>query len=290
LRELRPKHVLRLRKGMGVEEAFLTYVMLGGIPHYHVVTSWCRSVEELLWEAFLSPKAVLRDEPHFILREEFRDPATYYGILQAIARGANTPSKIADATGMHRQHVSKYLTVLEDVGFIGRDVPILSKKGVYVIKDNLMMTWFNIVEPILSTNPYPEKEECIPTALSKLTTQASRTYEELAKEFAIKWGLKHGVRFDLIGRYIHKGTEIDVVAVSREKHEVHIFEVKWKDLTPKEISSITKTLLKKASTMPDKIVEEHEIIPHIIAKKIKNKEQIKPETHVHDLTEVIETI
>ena len=97
-------------------------------------------MEELLWKAFLSPTAILRDEVHFVLRDVFRDPSTYYGILQAIASGSDTSSRIADATGMFKQHVSKYLAVMEEVGFIERDVPVLSKKGSYVIKDNLMMT------------------------------------------------------------------------------------------------------------------------------------------------------
>ncbi len=290
LRGLKPKHVLELREGMGLEEAFLTYVMFGGIPHYHVVTSWCGSVEELLWEAFFSPRAVLRDEPHFILREEFRDPATYYGILQAIARGADTPSRIADLTGMHRQHVSKYLTVLEDVGFVGRDVPVLSKKGVYVIKDNLMLTWFSVIEPILSMDPYPEKEECIPLALERLNTQASKVYEGLAKEFAVKWGLKHGVRFDLVGRYVHKGTEVDVVAVSKDRCEAHLFEVKWGNLTVREIKSVVKSLLRKASSMPEGLIGGCEVVPHVVVRRVKDAVPAEPGTYVHDLTEVIETL
>jgi len=290
LGELRLKHVLKFHEGMDFRDAFLTYVMFGGVPHYHIITSDCRNVEELLWKAFLSPTAILRDEAHFMLRDEFRDPSTYYGILQAIANGADTPSRIADATGMFRQHVSKYLAVMEEIGFVEREVPLLSKKGSYVIKDNLMMTWFTVIEPILTNNPYPDRSTSIPLAVSKLNVQASKTYERLAKEFAVRWGLKHGIRFEIVGRYVHKGVEVDVVAVSKERRETHVFEVKWSDLTPKDIHRETKSLLKKAIQLPDKLITDADIVPHIIVRSVKGITQETLDVLVHDLTEVIENV
>ena len=44
-----------------------------------------------------------------------------------------------------------------------------------------------MIEPILTNNPYPDRSTSTPLAVSKLNTQASRMYERLAKEFAVRW-------------------------------------------------------------------------------------------------------
>ena len=103
-------------------------------------------------------------------------------------------------------------------------------------------------------------------------------------------GLKHGIRFETIGKYVHKGVEVDVVALSKERRETHVFEVKWSDLTPKEIRRAIKTLLRKATQLPVKLITDAEIVPHIIVRSVKGITQETPSVLVHDLTEVIENI
>ena len=89
------------------------YALLGGVPHYHTLVGYGWSLDEVIEKLFLDPGAPLRNEVVFLLREEFRNPTTYYSVLKAIAQGASTPSAIAEITGLHRQHVSKYLHTMD---------------------------------------------------------------------------------------------------------------------------------------------------------------------------------
>ena len=223
-----------------------------------------------------------------MLRDEFRDPSTYYSVLKAIASGADTPSRIADVTGLHRQHVSKYLAVLEGLGLIDREVPLFGRKGRYVIRDKLIMTWFNIVEPITTRDPSPPKEATLAEVREKLRSQASVVFEEVGKRFATAWGYLHGVRFDAVGRFLHKGVEVDVVGVSKSRGEVHLFEVKWSDLSVEDAYRVAAGLKRKATHLPAPLLR-YSIVPHLVVKACTDCDDLKSENIlIHDLKEVVE--
>ena len=64
----------------------------------------------------------------------------YVAILRAIAYGAQTQHLISKRTGLSSGHISKYLSVLRDTGFVERRVPITedpaaSRRGHYDITD-----------------------------------------------------------------------------------------------------------------------------------------------------------
>ncbi len=287
LEELKLSHIKLLHPNLSSTDVFLTYVLFGGIPYYHTLIKDIKSVEDMVWELFLSETPRLRDEVAFILREEFRDPSTYYSVLKAIAAGATTPSKISEVTGIQRQHVSKYLSILEELGLIRREVPIFSKRGNYFIKDKLILTWFNIVEPIITRDPSPDKNLYLSEVRSRLNNQASKVLEEISRAFAISWGAKHGVKFDMIGKYVHKGVEIDLVGVCRELKEVHLFEVKWGDLGRNDVLSVINSLRDKAWTLP-RSLSSYRLVLHIIARRYLGSIEEIPNTYLHNIDEVIE--
>ena len=288
VRELELRHLSNFHPGFGDVNLFLTYVLFGGVPHYHALTSEIPSLEGILWETYFSPTAPLRDEPVTLLREEFREVGTYYSILKAIATGYDTPSKISDVTGIHRQHVSKYLATLELVGLVKREVPLLSKKGRYVIGDNALMAWFTVAEPILAKNPYPERSSAVREALNRLNALAPRVYEDVGKTYLVAWGVRKGVVFDEVGRFIHKGTEIDAVAVSRKARETHVAEVKWSDMSETDAQRITDDLLSKAAELPRRL-RPGRIVPHIIVRKYLGQEPPGGAV-VHELQDVIRAV
>lgn len=288
LGELRLRDLRMMHPSLSLEDLFLTYVAFGGVPFYHVLIRGYGDVAEAIWDLFLSPTARLRDEVSFMLRDEFRDPSTYYSVLKAIASGADTPSRIADVTGLHRQHVSKYLAVLEGLGLIDREVPLFGRKGRYVIRDKLIMTWFNIVEPITMRDPSPPKEATLAEVREKLRSQASAVFEEVGKRFATAWGYLHGVRFDAVGRFLHKGVEVDVVGVSKSRGEVHLFEVKWSDLSVEDAYRVAAGLKRKATHLPTSLLR-YSIVPHLVVKACTDCDDLKSENIlIHDLREVVE--
>lgn len=69
-----------------------------------------------------------------------------------------------------------------------------------------------------------------------------------------------------------------------------MFEVKWGDLTVREVKSVAKSLLRKASSMPEGLIGGCEVVPHVVVRRVKDAVPTEPGTYVHDLTEVIETL
>ncbi|WP_054856744.1 ATP-binding protein [Vulcanisaeta sp. JCM 16159] len=124
-------------------------------------TWWCVSLSRIGWRGwgiddlirrlFLEPGASLRDEVIFLLREEFRDYTTYYSILKAMAQGATGPLEITNVTGIPRQHVGKYLHVLEQLGLIERGRVLFTRRGIYRVRDRVLSTWFRLIEPVITS-------------------------------------------------------------------------------------------------------------------------------------------
>ncbi len=268
LGELEPWHMPCFYPWMNPVDWIRVYSILGGIPYYHILAKENWSIEDILLEFFLKPNAVLRDEVLFILREEFRDPTSYYSILKAIANDASTPSKISDYTGIHRQHVSKYLTVLEQLGFVRREKPLFSKKGVYKIYDKLMNTWFKLIEPVLSGTGYTDPQVLLEKTMSKLDSYVASVFEdEIARKYVYWLAKNKRISFTELGKFIHKGVEIDLVAIDYDNKLVHLFEVKWSTINESEASKITKKLIRASRHLP----LEYDYKIHIIAREYVGK-------------------
>jgi len=266
LGELEPWHLPEFYPWLSREDLVRMYALFGGIPYYHAVVEEGWGPREALWELLLSPTARLRDEALFTLREEFREPSTYYSILRAIASGASTPSRISDATGIHRQHVSKYLSVMENLGIVSRETPLFSKKGRYVISDKFLAAWFEVAEPLLSvTGP---REIMVEEALRRLEARTSRVFEEVACRY-VEWLASQGkISYTEIGRFQHKGVEIDLVAIDHRRRIMHLFEAKWSDLTSGEAARISRALEVKALNIP---LHDYTVKTHIVARSMRGE-------------------
>ena len=279
LNELQPWHMPILHPWLSLEDCIRVYALFGGIPYYHTLVERGWGVEKTLWELMLSPTARLRDEALFTLREEFREPTTYYSILRALASGASTPSAIADATGIHRQHVSKYLYVMENLGMVSRETPLFSRKGRYIISDKFLAAWFEVAEPLLSM--VASYKTVLDEALRRLELRVSEVFEEVARRY-VEWLASQGkMEYTEIGRFQHKGVEIDLVAIDHQHKRMHLFEVKWKDLTPGEAERIGGALEAKTPHIP---IQGYIIEAHVIARSIRGRKPEKPMVHtLHDM-------
>jgi len=84
-------------------------------------------LEENLKDQVLAPESALYNEIEFILFEELRELRNYFVILKAIAQGKTRISEIVNATGYKVVFVNKYLSVLEDLQVIQKEVPVTEK-------------------------------------------------------------------------------------------------------------------------------------------------------------------
>ena len=223
------------------------YALVGGVPFYNCLLRGVDNLREAINTLLGGPGAPLIEEPLFMLRDELREPAVYNTILSAIARGYDTPSRISQYTGIPLPHTSKYLSVLEVLGIVGRDVPLFRKKGVYRILDPPMRTYYTLVEPVRSLYELGEYDKVADYVLGRIDEYTSRTWEGLARDYL--YSSYAGEGYDMAGRIVHKGMELDIGVVNPREKRAIVGEVKWSELDTSEAKRIRRKAMIKAQRL-----------------------------------------
>jgi AAA+ ATPase superfamily predicted ATPase len=210
------------------EEFAEIYGFADGIPYY------LEKIRPPFWiwlENELRSPSFVKDELDFMLRYEFEDLGTYKMILEAIAKGKTTVSEIKDYARMQRTDVSPYLSKLINTGFIRRELPLTepvrSKMGRYYIADQFVAFWFRFIYPNLSN-----LEEGIYSASNvrkNYPQYMGIVFEKICKQFLIELVKRGKLNYDKLGKWWHKDSEIDLIAVNNEKKEILFAECKWQD-------------------------------------------------------------
>jgi AAA+ ATPase superfamily predicted ATPase len=96
-------------------------------------------------------------------------------------------------------------------------------------------------------------------------------FENVAKEFLIELNKigKLPFKFLSIGRWWHKGEEIDLIALNKNEKKALFVEVKWRDLKDKDVKKIFKDLERKSKLVGLDDYEKHYAV---IGKRIENKD------------------
>jgi AAA+ ATPase superfamily predicted ATPase len=151
-----------------------------------------------------------------------------------------------------------------------------------VIKDCIFDFWFNFV--------FKHREELERGAFrlseGEKNTYVGKKFEDFVRTEVFSFLLPFG--FDKIGRWWHKGEEIDIVAVNGKRKEITFFEVKWGKLSYREAEKLLHVLRDKA-----KLVEWHvkgcakREFYGVIAQSIEGKEELRnQEFMVYDLEDL----
>ncbi|MFA4663247.1 ATP-binding protein [Pyrococcus kukulkanii] len=263
-------HVREYFRKTPIENVVRIYSVTGGVPMYFKLFTGENFEEELLRNAF-SPTSILYEEPEFTLREELGDVHRYYLILEAIAHGKHKVSEIAQFAGIEAKDMPKYLRVLTSLELIRREVPVTeperSKKARYYLNDNFLAFWFRFVKPNKSKIEIGTFE----MNWDDFNAYVGKAFEGVAKEFLIEMNKRKRLpfKFSKIGRWWHKGEEIDIVALGADK--ALLVEVKWKEIDRRGVRRIVRELERKA-TLLDLNVEEYY---GIFAKRIKEKDELR---------------
>jgi hypothetical protein len=211
------------------------WAMLGGVPYYLQLFDDRKSLRTNIRTAFLELGAPLQEEVEFLLRQELREPRVYFGILAAIAGGHSKLSEILNTTGLSAPTVSKYLSVLQGLGLVVREVPASelkpekSKKGLYVIADPFVRFWFRFILPnraLLETGRADQLAEKIAAGLDSFTSAA---YEQICREEVSRGLLDEltGVTWRPAARWWTRKAEIDLLAYSDDGESALFGEAKW---------------------------------------------------------------
>lgn len=127
-------------------EALKVYMLVGGVPQYHLAMDR-PTFRECIEKCFLSSTGVLRNEPMSIL-SELKPTENYSSVVACIGNGVTKQSKIASKLQLDRSELSKRLKKLEEIGIVGRHHPMLNspKKPVYRITDGIVAFQYDVLE------------------------------------------------------------------------------------------------------------------------------------------------
>ena len=261
------------------DELIRVYGCMDSIPEYILKFSPDLDFRENLRTNFLSKGSFLYEEADILLREEFREPRNYMFILKTIAEGSRKLSEIANATGIDKGALSRYLHNLRRVGIVDSELPATvagkSKRSLYKIKDNYFKFYFRFVLPN-KTNIEAEID-ITPKIEKEYDQYLGFIFEELVRDLIRRRRLDIGFLPDDCGAWWYRGDEIDIVATGADTdgaRQLFIGEVKWSNLSRHDVMRILDALHRKSDLIRWHNDSRHEYYG-IIAKRIEDKEALR---------------
>lgn len=258
------------------EDQLRAYAVAGGVPAYLLKFDPAKDFWSNVEERVLQKGEFLYNEVEFLLKEELREPKIYMSILRAIAAGAAKFSEIMNSTGLDKSKLSAYLQTLESLRFVKKEVPVTeselrSKKGRYRLVDNFFAFWFRYALPNLAKLEKGEVKPVLKSIRRDFDVYLGRVFEDIALEFA-----SEKLKPSRIGKWWHKGEEIDIVALDEEKKGTTFIEVKWADLREHEWGKVLDQLREKSQYVKWGRAKENF---GIVARTLENKEFLRRAGH-----------
>ncbi len=219
-----------------LEKAVEFYSVFGGTPAYIMEIDPRKDIFTNIAEKILREDSFIYKDIEFVLRQELVEPRYYFSILLSIARGNHRVGLIVNDTGLSKSIVNKYLSVLRNLQLVDHVVPITenrkSKKGLWFLSDNLFDFWFRFINPYIDDIERCRSDLIISDYIKpNFNEYVGRHFEPIVREFLEEMNAKSLLpsRFTKIGRWWHKNTEIDAVALNERTKEILFVECKWRD-------------------------------------------------------------
>jgi AAA+ ATPase superfamily predicted ATPase len=220
----------------GWDDLVHVYSVFGGVPAYWERLDGDASVIENIRTQLLTSNTLMQEEPRLLLQDFISDTHNYVGILQGIAQGAHTQIELSRYSGLSQGHISKYLSVLRNTGFVERQVPVTemsrrSRRGRYFITDPYLRFYFRFLSTLQTElalgNPSEslnQIEENFPAFIEK------NTWCELCQEWLI--GASQSGEFETplesVGAAWHRGSsDIDVVGLNQAERRIVLGVCRW---------------------------------------------------------------
>lgn len=225
----------------GWEDAINYYATLGGTPFYLKQIDPAFDFADNISRLCFNTGGLLYEEPLMLMRQELREPAVYFSVLNAIGSGRNTPKLIAEAVGVASSSVAFYLDRLSDLGIIERNVPFgekphISRKGIWRIKDPFFAYWFQFVNPNVQAieNDMANAVARHATAGPVFSTYVGQQFEDMCMQWLTRreslpflptrfgkwWGNDSATRTQ---------ADIDIVMDNEQEHRLLLGECKWRN-------------------------------------------------------------
>lgn len=266
------------------------YFLVGGIPAYLERFSPGRSLHEAIRDEFCSELKFFALEPHFLLREELREPSRYFTILTLMAGHRIRHKDLAQTSRLAPGILAAYLETLGGLGYVSKVYPavpgrINPRTVQYEIADPLLRFWFRFIFPnIHLCRPGQEHGVFAEAIAPHLEAYFGTRFERLCQESLIDSYRRRHILWDQVGQYWDDSMQIDVVGIRKDKC-IDFGECKWG--TVDSVSKLLKGLEDKVRRYPNQARFTHGI--HLFLKHHRSGGRNSPHyAQVHDLASLFE--
>ena len=217
-------------------DLLMHYAVTGGVPKYIEIFQRKENIWDSIRENILNRGSYLLEEPIFLLEKEVSEIGSYLSIMKTIAHGHHKLGEISAALNVKPQGLSKYLSILEDLDLIRRQVPITaenpakSKKGLYGINDHFIKFWFLFIYQYREEIETGQTESIMKHIQDRLVEKhVAFVYEEVCREKVLEQSHLNSQPFRIlkIGRWWNRQEEIDIVGINEESGDILLGECKF---------------------------------------------------------------
>jgi len=238
------------------DERVAIYAIWGGIPAYWERLDPAVTLSDNIRHELLTANNLMQAEPRLLLQDFVNEPHNYVGVLRAIANDARTQGEIATFTGLAQGHVSQYLNILQDAGFVERRVPVTqgerSRLGRYHIVDPYLRFYYRFLASRQSQLALGIQEQSLAEIKRHLRDFiGANTWEELCREWLLRASAQQAVPVlvDQVGSAWTRAAQVDVVGVNSMAKTLVLGECKWGP-EPSGRSVLTELVEKTAEVVP----------------------------------------
>jgi len=207
------------------------FAITGGVPKYLEFFDG-KNTKQVIDDVILSKSGFLYDEPVFLLKEEVKEPVTYFSIIEAIAKGNHKIGKIASVLEVPTTRLTPYLSTLIDLCFVEKQLPITemneekSKKGLYFISDNFVRFWFKYIYPYKGQLELDQKQIVMEKLESDFVSNfVAFAYEDICREIFLDLALsgKIDISPSRLGSYWSNDGDIQIDVAVLDNYHKKIF-------------------------------------------------------------------
>jgi hypothetical protein len=222
----------------GARQRIERFAVAGGMAMYLAELGRGGTLRERICETVLDPRGPLFNDPREVLEEEFRQPGTYFSLLEELAFGVRGMKELTTALRAPHSTLTPYLDELSRMQLIERLSPAGSRRDLrYRLADDFLRFWFRFVFPFQESlraglRPADHYEGEIAPALAE---HVAPTFERLCRRWvrgnlgvqATQVGPWWGRAVDSLRREgTRSSEEIDIVGAARSRVTV-VGECKW---------------------------------------------------------------
>lgn len=285
--------------GIPFERLVEFYAITGGIPLYILEFDGGKTAFENARSHIATRGSLLYQETDIILKEELREPRTYFSILKEIAAGKTTLNELSNALGVERTALTRYLNTLETLELIELIKPVTAKKKsrstIYTLKDNYFKFWFGFIYPFVRELDSFVFDGFERNFRQNFNSYVGRQFEAVCME-AVK--MANPIRSPNAGKWWgayrdeqaneRKTAEIDIVSVNEQTKEMLFAECKWQDNV--NAKKILEELREKARRVQWNNESRKERFA-VFAKSFRDKEKTKePNVTLFDMKGIERTL